>query len=398
MRAAVLAGRSSRALAASLMLAAALTVLGPGAASAATCGNGVGQPVQPGSSDILGGVAITSCRVWAVGDYTVAGNVRTLVERWNGTAWTLVPSPSPASSYNILSDVAAASASDAWAVGQSSGDPGGHVFQTLAEHWNGTAWAQATTPNPGTGDNYLESVAATSAGGAWAVGGYDTGPGTALQGLAVHWNGAAWKQVPIPNPGAGTPTYNYLNAVAAASASDAWAVGSYSASAGGSLALIEHWNGTAWTQVPSPSPGITNNLSGVAALSATDAWAVGSYSTSGDDQHTLVEHWDGTAWTQVPTPSPNRVAELSGVVATSATNVWATGDYLQNVRPFARLTLVYHWDGTAWHRVLSPNPSPSTENFMAGVAVTPAAGLWAVGFYFLGSQDQTTRTFAFHCC
>ena len=164
------------------------------------------------------------------------------------------------------------------------------------------------------------------------------------------------------------------------------------------MTLIDHWNGTAWTQVPSPSPGITNNLSGVAALSATDAWAVGSYSTSGDDQHTLVEHWDGTAWTQVPTPSPNRVAELSGVAATSATNVWATGYYLQTFRPFARLTLVYHWDGTAWHRVPSPNPSPSTENFMAGVAVTPAAGLWAVGFYFLGSQDQTTRTFAFHCC
>ena len=346
MRAAVLAGCSSRALAAPLMLAAALTVLGPGAASAANCGNGVGQPLQPGSSDILGGVAITSCRVWAVGDYTVAGNVRTLVERWNGTAWTRVPSPSPASSYNILSDVAAASASDAWAVGQSSGNPAGHVFQTLAEHWNGTAWTQATTPNPGTGNNYLASVAATSAGGAWAVGGYDTGPGTALHALAVHWNGTAWTQVPIPNPGAGTP--------------------------------------------------ITNNLSGVAALSATDAWAVGSYSTSGDDQHTLVEHWDGTVWTQVPIASPNRVAELGGVAATSATNVWVTGYYIQNVRPFARLTLVYHWDGTAWHRVASPNPS--SDNFMGGVAVTPTAGVWAVGFYLLGSQQQTMRTFAFHCC
>ena len=292
MRAAMLAGRSSRALAASLMLAAALTVLGPGAASAATCGNGAGQPVQPGSSDILGGVAITSCRVWAVGDYIVAGNVRTLVERWNGTAWTRVPSPSPASSYSILSDVAAPSASDAWAVGQSSGNPAGHVFQTLAEHWNGTAWTQATTPNPGTGNNYLASVAATS---------------------------------------------------------------------------------------------------------ATDAWAVGSYSTGGDDQHTLVEHWDGTVWTQVPIASPNRVAELGGVAATSATNVWVTGYYIQNVRPFARLTLVYHWDGTVWHRVPSLNPS-SSGNFMGGVAVTPAAGVWAVGFYLLGSQQQTMRTFAFHCC
>jgi hypothetical protein len=393
----MLAGRSSRVLMAPLMLAAALTVLGPGAASAATCGTGAGQPLQPGSSDIFEGVAITSCRVWAVGDYTVAGHQRTLIERWNNTAWTRVPSPSPVSSYNILLDVAAASAGDAWAVGQSSRNPAGHVFHTLAEHWNGTAWTQAATPNPGTGDNYLASVAATSAGDAWAVGGYDTGPGTTLQALAAHWNGTAWTQVPTPNPGGGAPTYNYLNAVAATSGGDAWAVGSYSASAGGSMTLIEHWNGTAWTQVPSPSPGITNHLSGVAALSPTDAWAVGSYSAGGDDLHTLVEHWDGTAWTQVPTPSPNRVAELSGIAATGAGNVWATGYYIQNVRPFTTLTLVYHWTGTAWHRVPSPSPS-SSENRIGGVAVTSAAGVWAVGFYQSDSQPQTTRTFAFHCC
>ncbi len=305
-------GVSSRALAASLMLAAALTVLGPGAASAATCGNGAGQPVQPGSSDILGGVAITSCRVWAVGDYIVAGNVRTLVERWNGTAWTLVPSPSPASSYNILSGVAAASASDAWAVGQSSGNPAGHVFQTLAEHWNGTAWTQATTPNPGTGNNYLASVAATSASGAWAVGGYDTGPGTALHALAVHWNGTAWTQAPIPNPGAGTPTYNYLNAVAATSASDAWAVGSYSASAGGSLTLIDHWNGTAWTHVPSPSPG---------SPTTCPAWLPSPPPTPGRWAATPPAATTSTPWSSTgtgprgrrcPSPAPTESRSLAG--------------------------------------------------------------------------------------
>lgn len=390
MRAPMLAGRSSRALVAALMLAAAVTVLGPGAASAATCGTGTGQPVQPGSSDTLGAVAITSCRVWAVGNYIVGANVRTLVERWDGTAWTRVPSPSPASAYSTLNGVAAASASDAWAVGQDSRDPAGHVFKTLAEHWNGAAWTQAPTPSPGTGNNFLVSVAAIAANDAWAVGGYDTGPGTPAQTLAEHWNGTAWTRVPTANPG-------FLLSFAATSASDAWAVGQTSTSAGNTLTLIDHWNGTAWTQVPSPSPGIANNLTDVAAVSPTDAWAVGSYSISGDYVHTLAEHWDGTAWTQVPTPSPNRAGELNGVAATSATNVWATGDYIQNVRPFARLTLLYHWDGTAWHRVLSPNPS-SSYNIMGGVAVTPAAGVWAAGFYLTGSQQQTTRSFAFHCC
>ena len=59
----------------------------------------------------------------------------------------------------------------------------------------------------------------------------------------------------------------------------------------------------------------------------------------------------------MPIASPNRVAELGGVAATSPTDAWVTGYYIQNVRPFARLTLAYHWDGTAWHRVPSPNPS-----------------------------------------
>jgi hypothetical protein len=43
------------------------------------------------------------------------------------------------------------------------------------------------------------------------------------------------------------------------------------------------------SQVPVPDPG-SAQLSGVAAISATDAWAVGSYVTNGVTQN-LTEHW-----------------------------------------------------------------------------------------------------------
>src|SRR5262249_40913237 len=59
-----------------------------------------------------------------------------------------------------------------------------------------------------------------------------------------------------------------------------------------------------WTVVPTPSPGsVSNILNGVAATSSTNAWAVGGHAdrTTG---RTLIEHWNGTAWTQVPSPSP----------------------------------------------------------------------------------------------
>jgi hypothetical protein len=114
--------------------------------------------------------------------------------------------------------------------------------------------------------------------------------------LIVHWDGTVWKRVPSPSPSSGG---NVLNAVAAASASSAWAVGYAGSSSILATTLIEHWNGRAWTHVPSsaPQPGCGgcqfpgDRLAGVAATSAASAWAVGSSGHGG-----LIEHWDGTRW------------------------------------------------------------------------------------------------------
>jgi hypothetical protein len=39
------------------------------------------------------------------------------------------------------------------------------------------------------------------------------------------------------------------------------------------------------------------------------------------------ERWNGSAWKQVPSPSPGRASSLTSVAATSASNVWAVGDF-----------------------------------------------------------------------
>jgi hypothetical protein len=58
--------------------------------------------------------------------------------------------------------------------------------------------------------------------------------------------------------------------------------------------------------VPSPSPGpLGSFLDAVTATSANNVWAVGDYETSGPIIHTLILHWNGKAWTRVPSPSPN---------------------------------------------------------------------------------------------
>ena len=59
-----------------------------------------------------------------------------------------------------------------------------------------------------------------------------------------------------------------------------------------SSTLIEHYNGTAWSIVPSPSPGTDNALTGVTESSATDLWAVGYDIPTGAAQaQTLTLNW-----------------------------------------------------------------------------------------------------------
>jgi hypothetical protein len=173
----------------------------------------------------LYGVAAVSARsAWAVGTYLDAGfNFRTLILRWNGTAWKQVPSPNP--SGGRLLAVAATSASNAWAVGTGAG-------KTLILRWNGTTWKQVSSPTPATPAS-LSGVAAFSAGSAWAVGNYPKGPALVSQTLILRWNGTSWKRVPSPTPAGGA----FLLGVAAVSARSAWAVG------GG---LILRWNGATW--------------------------------------------------------------------------------------------------------------------------------------------------------
>src|SRR5439155_753020 len=143
---------------------------------------------------IMGVAAISANDVWAVGYYSNGRTEQTLIEHWNGSSWSVVLSPNPpGTSYAELYGVAAVSANDVWAVGEYGGG-------TLVEHWNGSSWNTMPSPNPhiGTADHKLKGVAAVSASDVWAVGNYNSG--TAYQTLVEHWNGSNWSVVPSPNP------------------------------------------------------------------------------------------------------------------------------------------------------------------------------------------------------
>jgi hypothetical protein len=329
-RVAIRAGRR----AAGCALAVALSV-----AAAAPPGPAVVSGTRlPGQ--LTGVSAASASDAWAVG-YGISHAEVTLALRWNGTSWARTATPSPGGSNGSqLNGVSAASGTDAWAVGSYA--TGLVLARTLALHWDGTRWTPVPTPSPGTGIDgaALNAVTVLSPADAWAVGWHSIRSGAGEVTLIMHWNGARWAQVPSPSPG-GSQGVSALGGVTAVSASDMWAVGSFQGSSPGSApnALVLHWNGARWAQVPSHSPA-GSGLGGVTALSATRAWAVGQ----GPGNTPLVLRWNGTRWAPVPSPAPRGSlgTALGGVSATSASDAWAVGVGLT--------TLVLHWNGTSWVR------------------------------------------------
>lgn len=222
----------------------------------------------------------------------------------------------------------------------------------------------------------LMAVAATSATNAWAVG----TKGAVSSPLILHWNGRKWSSVPTGAP-AGTPL---VNAVAANSAGNAWALAPGPITGGRSTTVILHWNSHAWKRVPYPAPAGTR-LSSVSVTSPANAWAVGS--TAADQMIAL--HWNGSAWKRVPLPKlpvPAREGTaLNSVSATSASNAWAVGAFTFASGLPAGTGFALHWNGKSWSRAVS---APAAHGDPVAVAATSPGSAWLTGCTCQGSSDS----------
>jgi hypothetical protein len=374
-----------------VMLAAAMaTTLLPSAsgfASAPACGawKVVPSPDMGSNGSTLSGVSSpTRNDAWAVGSSFTGSVYRTLAEHWDGTSWVVVSTPNVGSRTNSLTSVVATSANDAMAVGFYDD---GSTFRTLAMRWNGLQWSLLATPNVGAGENVLESVTVAALGDVWAAGYRQDSFETARQTLALHWNGSAWSVVATPN-GTGD---NCLWSVRARTPVDVWAVGSYSAPWFQTLA--EHWDGTSWTVVPSQNLGTGDNvLYAAVPLTASQAVGVGTW-LHGNQTATLTEHWSGGPWTAVPSPSPAGYLNfLTGAAASGPSDIWAVGRGAPQPFTVTR-TLAEHWNGHAWTVARTPNVGTGS-NQLAGVAqVIEVAAYWAVGSYDQGGVSHTLTEF-----
>jgi hypothetical protein len=331
--------------------------------------------------------AISSSSAWAVGKHYYAespGAESTLAEHWNGTAWEVVPTPNATdvvngtakNQGNRLNAVTAISGSNIWAVGAHGtiGENSEATFvplKTLVEHWNGTAWQIITSPNVGTTRNELNGLVAFSASNIWAVGSYSNGSldGHHDRPLAAHWNGTAWKTVAVPSYGTSSRLYGVAKIPGT---SKLWAVGEYekvNATTGAqtSGALIEKWNGSSWSVAATTSN--SEKLNSVTAISSSSAFAVGD----------SVMRWNGTSWNVMSNALPSNngyAAELESVTRAPNGNLLAAG-WRIDPQTLDYSTVIERWDGSTWSVVPSPNQGGSR---LYGIAKAPnSTRVWAVG-------------------
>ena len=338
-------------------------------------------------NDELFAVAASSANdIWAVGDTAL---------HFNGSTWTGFPT-APIDSQGTTSPldaVAVLSPTSAWAAGTVNDN--GQILGSI-EHWDGTKWSLATTPFVSGEDPILFGMTAISAKDIWVVGGSIVG-GT-IQPLFVHYNGSVWKEIPGPMIQTLGPTF--IQSVSALATNDVYAVGWSGFENDNSQTFVEHWNGKQWSVIPSPSVGAgANQLNSVVALAKNDVWAVG-FSVAvappmSAPQQTLIEHWDGTSWKIVPSPDTGhgqfQSNRLFGITAVSPTDLWAFGSAFKPDGSGQQQNLLMHWNGTKWLIAPVPNPKPGNflDDLLFGGVVTGPGSVWIVGTQAEPSQPFT---------
>ncbi len=339
---------------------------------------------SPAPGTVYGSFAAVSCSgpssCFAVGIVDAAGRVGRLVERWNGSRWSVVPNPNPPGAVTAqLLAVSCAAANSCWAVGQYDTPVS---TKALAERWDGTKWTIVPSPNPPAASvTGLSDVRCTTGGVCFAVGDWFAGSpdSSAESTLVERWDGTKWTIVPSPNRSFANDSG--LSGVACWSASGCLAVGHYTTDIV-TATLVEQWNGTAWSVVSSPNASDRNNeLSAIACTSASQCFAVGT------GHGTLAERWNGSGWSILTTPNPAGAngAAFTSVSCPSPSRCVAVGDSFKSAEP---VRLVETWNGARWSITRTPVPPGTIRSALNGVSCATTTSCFAVGEYRLGPSRR----------
>ena len=342
-------------------------------------------PAPAAATDPLpGSVSCVQATCVGVGTYyDRAGTDTPLADVYTGTAWQLTKTPATPSGFGGgYAGVSCPTTTSCLAVGFDFGDFSGFTEFPIAARWNGSSWTTVTVPRPAGGPNQsstFSSVSCPATTACVAVGSSVNPVSTQLpqHPLASTWNGSAWTYRAVPVP-AGV-IYSSLAAVSCTALNQCTAVGSYTTPGGQTvLPLVERWNGVAWAlqQAPAVSGVYSTSLSGVDCISATRCTAVGrSYATATGPATAIVDSWDGSAWTAQPVRGLPSDTGLAGVSCRSVTDCEAVG--ASKITTTSNTALAVRLTGSVWQT--EPTAIPAAARTLADVSCT-SSGCQSVGW------------------
>jgi hypothetical protein len=343
--------------------------------------DGTAWSVEPspavGGGSLAGVSCVTASSCVAVGTTSDAsGSTIALAEVWNGVSWTIVPTPAvPNAPFTVLSAVSCSAATACTAVGSTTA-PG---FGTVAERWNGSAWSLEAMQTPGDGqEGFATGVSCTSASVCIMTGDYINDSFNSVT-LAEQWDGSTWAVEPSPNP-SGTFLLQ-MTGVSCSTASACTAVGWTEAGA-----VVLRFNGTTWQLEPTPPPSgppfVTPMLNAVSCASGSACVSVGSFAG------TFAEAWNGSAWSLASTPNMPGVLNsvLVAVSCPSSAACVAVGD--QETAAGGQTSLAEVWNGSAWSIQHTPAVTGALTVMLSSVACTSSTACVAVGWYDSAAGTQ----------
>ncbi|MEU5876526.1 hypothetical protein [Spirillospora sp. NPDC047279] len=297
---------------------------------------------------------------WAVGSQGSIFGPQAMIVRWNGSSWAGQTSPVGF----FPTDVAAASATRAWAIGYNL------TSGTVGIHWNGTAWTKVDYPMVG----MPFMVSAAPDGTAYSLAGIDASGG----GLSaiLRWNGTAWVGESVPLPPSTTVT-----AVEVKSKDDVWLAGTTTDGVT-VTALVMRWNGTSWSRIDVPgsmgTPAYRAAVHRIVVHSPTNVY-LDRVAQNAQVTNALLR-WNGSSWTTITTPLNAAGVGMSsdggsGVVVLPP----GTGNQ----------TRYLHYDGSAWTTLTGPARSGT----VAANDVDHRPGTTGIGS--VGTDSQLTRKVPF---
>jgi hypothetical protein len=229
------------------------------------------NPVGSQQSFLQGVSCLSSTWCTAVGDYDNGTNYLSLVESWNGTSWNITASPNAAGGqFDYLNSISCVSTTWCSAAGYYDN---GSSYQTLIEAWNGAAWTVVSSPNLVANQYaFLWGVSCTDASFCTTVGTYSDGSNS--KALIEMWNGGSWSLVSSPNDASGGSSELY--GVSCVSRTQCTATGAIYAT--NDVSLAETWNGSAWAIAvpPNMTPTPRDSMWGISCASVTMCLTGGS--------------------------------------------------------------------------------------------------------------------------